>query len=140
MLAAVAKNAPGARIDGILVQAMEGRLIELILGFRRDPLVGPTIVLGAGGITAELTPDFSIRLAPVSLDEARNMIEEVRQTRLIRGFRGLPRGDCEALARAIAAFSRLAHTAGAQVEEAEINPLFVQQAGVVAVDGLIRLA
>jgi len=140
MLANVSARLPGAQVDGILVQAMEGRLIELILGFRRDPLVGPTVVLGAGGITAELSPDFSIRLAPVSEAEAHRMIEEVKLTQLIRGFRNLPRGDCDALARAIAAFSRLACTTGAQVEEAEINPLFVQEAGVVAVDGLVRLA
>lgn len=140
MLANVSTHLPGAQVDGILVQAMEGRLVELILGFRRDPLVGPTVVLGAGGITAELSPDFSIRMAPVSEDEARRMIEEVKLTQLIRGFRNLPRGDCDALARAISAFSRLARTAGAQVEEAEINPLFVQEAGVVAVDGLVRLA
>ncbi|HEY0296919.1 MAG TPA: acetate--CoA ligase family protein [Bordetella sp.] len=140
MLANVAARAPAARVDGILVQAMEGRLIELILGFRRDPLAGPTVILGAGGIAAEISPDFAIRLAPVSVGEAWKMIEEVRQTRLVRGFRGLPRGDCDALARAIAAFSRLACVDGAQVDEAEINPLFVQAQGVVAVDGLIRLA
>ncbi|MNC78467.1 hypothetical protein D3C75_1306830 [compost metagenome] len=68
------------------------------------------------------------------------MILDVRQTRLVRGFRGLPEGDCEALAHAIAAFSRLALIAGPRVEEAEINPLFVRADGVVAVDGLVRLA
>ena len=67
------------------------------------------------------------------------MIDEVRATRLVRGFRGLPQGDCEALARAIVAFSRLAAIRGAHVAEAEINPLFVQTDGVVAVDGLVRL-
>jgi len=119
---------------------MESRLIELILGYRHDPLVGPTVLLGAGGIAAELSPDFALRLAPVSLEEARRMIVQVRQTRLIRGFRGLPEGDCEGLARTIAAFSTLACLAGVQVEEAEINPLFVRADGVVAVDGLVRLA
>ena len=68
------------------------------------------------------------------------MILEVRQTRLIRGFRGLPEGDCDGLARAIAAFSTLACLEGVRVEEAEINPLFVRADGVVAVDGLVRLA
>ncbi|WP_454690124.1 acetate--CoA ligase family protein [Achromobacter aloeverae] len=140
MLDNVKRHAPAARIEGILVQPMEDRLIELILGYRRDPLVGPTVLLGAGGITAELTPDYALRLAPVDEDEAMRMIEAVRQTRLVRGFRGLPRGDCAALARAIAAFSRLAALDGAVVEEAEINPLFVRADGVVAVDGLVRLA
>lgn len=139
MLDSVRAHAPTAVIDGILVQAMEGRLLELILGYRLDPLVGPTVVLGAGGIAAELNPDFAIRLAPVSEQEAHAMIEEVRATRLVRGFRGLPRGDCNALARAIAAFSRLALARGATVSEAEINPLFVRADGVVAVDGLLHL-
>jgi acyl-CoA synthetase (NDP forming) len=140
MLDAVSRHAPQARVDGILVQPMESRLIELILGYRHDPLVGPTVLLGAGGIAAELAPDYAVRLAPVDVDEARRMIREVRQTRLIRGFRGLPLGDCEALAQAIAAFSRLALAVGVRVEEAEINPLFVRADGVVAVDGLARLA
>ena len=118
---------------------MASRLLELMLGYRDDPLVGPTVILGAGGITAEISPDFAIRLAPVALDDARAMIDEVRATRLVRGFRGLPQGDCEALARAIVAFSRLAAIRGAHVAEAEINPLFVQTDGVVAVDGLVRL-
>ncbi|MNV30943.1 hypothetical protein D3C71_1222300 [compost metagenome] len=140
MLDAVSRHAPQARVDGILVQPMESRLIELILGYRHDPLVGPTVLLGAGGIAAELAPDYAVRLAPVDVDEARRMIREVRQTRLISGFRGLPLGDCEALAQAIAAFSRLALAVGVRVEEAEINPLFVRADGVVAVDGLARLA
>lgn len=140
MLASVATYLPQARVDGILVQEMEARLIEMILGYRHDALVGPTVLLGAGGIAAELSPDFSIRLAPVDVEQARQMIAEVRQTKLIRGFRGLPEGDCEALAQTIVAFSRLADTHGARVEEAEINPLFVREDGVIAVDGLVRLA
>jgi acyl-CoA synthetase (NDP forming) len=140
MLASVGEQVPGARVEGILVQAMEDSLLELILGFRDDPLVGPIVVLGAGGIAAELNPDIAIRLAPIDLDGAHAMIEAVRATRLIRGFRGLPRGDCDALARAIAAFSRLALAQGARVAEAEINPLFVRARGIVAVDGLLRLA
>ncbi|WP_244193926.1 acetate--CoA ligase family protein [Bordetella genomosp. 12] len=140
MLAAVRRRAPSAQVDGVLVQPMEGRLIEVMLGYRHDPQVGPTVLLGAGGIAAELAPDYSLRLAPVSLEEARTMIDEVRQTRLVRGFRGLPLGDCEALARAIVDFSHLASLTGVQVEEAEINPLFVRADGVIAVDGLVRLA
>ena len=130
---------PKASIDGLLVQQMEGRLLELILGYRNDALVGPTVILGAGGITAEISPDFAIRLAPVSLEQARAMIDEVRITKLIKGFRGLPRGDIEKLAHAIVAFSQLAATTGVDIQEAEINPLFIQENNVIAVDGLIRL-
>ena len=131
--------APLAKLDGFLVQAMASRLLELILGYRNDPLVGPTIILGAGGITAELSPDFAIRLAPVTLEQAHAMIDEVRVTQLIKGFRGLPKGDCDALAQAVVAFSKLAAVSGVNIVEAEINPLFVQENQVLAVDGLVRL-
>jgi acyl-CoA synthetase (NDP forming) len=142
MLDRVAQAAPAARIDGLLVQRMEKGLLELMLGYRRDPLVGPIVVLAAGGITAELAPDFAIAMAPVGLEQAHDMIGEVNATRLVRGFRGLPLGDCDALARAIVAFSTLATQDSPSVLEAEINPLFVKARGqgVVGVDGLIQLA
>ncbi|WP_454766249.1 acetate--CoA ligase family protein [Cupriavidus campinensis] len=139
LLGNVARGAPEARIDGILVQRMEHRLLELMLGYRHDPLVGPMVMLSAGGITAELHRDVSLRPAPVSVAEAHEMIGEVRSTRLIRGFRGLPRGDVDALARAIADFSRLATVQGVRIDEAEINPLFVRAEGVVGVDCVLRL-
>ena len=139
ILARVKVKHPAAQINGILVQRMEKGLAEVILGFRRDPQVGPVVVLGAGGVLAEIYKDIAIRLAPVSLDGARAMVEEVRGLALIRGYRGLPRGDCEALAAAVAAMSQLAALPGRTVAEAEINPLIVKPAGegVVAVDGLI---
>ncbi|WP_066740734.1 acetate--CoA ligase family protein [Cupriavidus sp. D384] len=140
LLANARQAVPDARIDGILVQRMEDRLLELMLGYRQDPLVGPMVMLSAGGITAELHRDVSLRPAPVSLDEARQMIDEVRSTRLVRGFRGLPRGDVDALADAIVRFSRLAAVQGPTVAEAEINPLFVRANGVVGVDCVLRLA
>ncbi len=140
LLRDVREHCPQARIDGILVQKMEDRLIELILGFVNDPLVGPVVMLGAGGITAELIKDFSVRMAPVDERGAYEMIESLRHTELIRGYRGLPRGDCAALAQAIVRFSRLAVLEGVQVAEAEINPLFVRRDGVIAVDALMRLS
>jgi acyl-CoA synthetase (NDP forming) len=132
---------PTARIDGLLIQCMEKGLAELILGYKRDPQVGPVVVLGVGGVLAEIYRDFAVRIAPVSREEAHGMIEEVKGLAVIRGYRGSPRGDCEALAAAVAAFSQLANIAPA-VQEAEINPLIVKTegAGVVAVDGLLVLA
>jgi len=128
-----------AVIDGLLVQSMSSKLLELILGYRLDPLVGPTVLLGAGGITAELLPDVALRLAPVSKAQAWDMIRQVKSTQLVRGWRGLPEGDCESLAQAIVDVSRLAMLKDVRVLEAEINPLFVKKDGVVAVDGLIIL-
>lgn len=131
---------PDADIDGVLVQSMEDKLLELIVGYRRDPAVGPSIMLGAGGISAEIIKDFSVRTAPVDETTAWEMIEEVSMTQLIRGYRGLPKGNCDALVSLIVNLSRLAMVEGVTVEEAEINPVFVSSERAVAVDGLIRLA
>ena len=71
ILARVKAGHPAAKINGILVQRMEKGLAEVILGFRRDPQVGPVVVLGAGGVLAEIYKDIAIRIAPVSLESAR---------------------------------------------------------------------
>ena len=89
---AAAQSVSNAQINGILVQKMEKGLAEIILGFKRDPQVGPVVVLGIGGVLAEIYKDIAIRLAPVDLDTARGMVEEVRGLAVIRGYRGLPRG------------------------------------------------
>jgi acyl-CoA synthetase (NDP forming) len=137
MHARVAQRAPTARITGILVQPMAKGLAEAILGFRRDPEVGPVVLLGAGGVLSELHRDIALRLAPVDEAEARAMIGEVRALTPLGGWRNLPRGDLDALARAVAAVSGLASLDA--VSEAEINPLIVhaQGAGVTVADAWI---
>jgi acyl-CoA synthetase (NDP forming) len=116
---------------------MESGLAEAIVGYRHDPLVGPIVLVGAGGTLAEIYGDFALRLAPVSEDDAAAMIEKVKGFAMLRGYRGLPLGDLRALARAVAAVSRLALVPGLPVAEAEINPLMVKADGVVAVDALV---
>lgn len=142
MLNQARKRFPQARIDGVLVQRMQRGLTEVIVGYRRDPEVGPVVLLGAGGITAEIKRSYCVRLAPVSVETAMSMIEEVRELIVLRGFRNLPRGDCAALARAIRTMSLLACVTSRVVSEAEINPLIVkgEGSGVVAVDGLVVFA
>ncbi|MGB5079609.1 MAG: acetate--CoA ligase family protein [Burkholderiales bacterium] len=137
LLASVAAAQPAARIEGILVQRMETGLAEAIVGYRHDAVVGPLVLVGAGGTLAELYRDYALRLAPVSEEEAAAMIETVKGLAPVRGYRGLPRGDVAALARAVADLSRLALVTGQPVAEAEINPLIVKREGVVAVDGLV---
>ncbi len=136
VLARAARAFPQARITGVLVAPMQRGLAEVILGYRRDAEVGPVVMLGIGGVLAELKHSLAVRLAPVDAATAREMIAEVPELRLIEGFRNLPRGDVAALAQAVCALSLLAFTS---VEEAEINPLIVRAegAGVVAVDGLV---
>lgn len=130
---------PQARIDGLVASSMQSGLGEAIVGYRVDAQVGPLVLVGAGGTLAELYRDFALRLAPVSLEEAREMVAEVRGFAPLRGYRNAPRGDLEALAQAVAACSRLA--ALPAVAEAEINPLIVKAegAGVVGVDALVVL-
>ena len=137
MLRAVAGTHPRANITGVLVQRMEKGLQEVIVGYRHDAMVGPVIMVGAGGTLAEIYQDYALAIAPVSRGEALEMIGQVKGLTLIRGYRGLPRGDLAALAHAVAAFSKLALLPGQPVAEAEINPLIVRQDGVVAVDGLL---
>jgi acyl-CoA synthetase (NDP forming) len=133
--------APDAKLEGFLIQKMERGLAEVILGFRRDPLVGPTITVGLGGVLAEIYKDAATRLAPVDEREAAEMVASVKGLATVRGYRNMPKGDVAALARAIAAFSQLAHDKFAEVSEAEINPVLVKREGdgVVAVDGLVVL-
>jgi len=132
---AMLERVPAARV--VLVQKMESGLAEAIVGYRDDPVVGPIVLVGAGGTLAEIYGDFALRLAPVSEDEAAAMIERVKGLATVRGYRNLPRGDVGALAKAVAAVSRLALVPGLPVAEAEINPLIVKREGVVAVDGLV---
>ena len=128
----------GDAITGFLAQPMARGVAEAILGYRRDPMVGPVVVLGAGGVLAEVYRDVVLRLAPVSEAEAMDMIEAVKGLAPARGYRGLPQGDLAALARTVAAVSRLA--ALETVAEAEINPVIVlpDGQGVVMADALLR--
>ena len=125
--------------DRLRIQKMESGLAEVIVGYREDAVVGPIVIVGAGGTLAELYQDFAVRMAPVSAAEALEMIEEVQGLAPIRGYRNLPRGDLAALAHAVSRFSSLCSIKGRPVREAEINPLIVKREGVVAVDALLAL-
>ena len=126
------------RLDRVLVQPMVAGLGEVLVGYRVDPDVGPLVIVAAGGVMTEIYADRSLRLAPVDLAAAHEMIAEVKGLRTLAGYRGQPRGDLDALAHAIVALSRLAHDHA--IAEAEINPLIVKTDGVVAVDALVKLA
>ena len=131
--------ATGYSADRVLIQRMESGLAEAIVGYRDDAVVGPLVMVGAGGILAELYNDVVVRLAPVDEAGALEMIAQVKGFALLRGYRGQAQGDLAALARAVAALSRLALLAGRPVREAEANPVIVKTAGAVAVDALVVL-
>jgi len=132
------------RPDGFLVQEMVTGGTELILGMHRDPL-GTAILLGMGGITAELFKDTTMRLLPpqggLGREEALGMARELKTWPLLDGFRGRPKADVEALVDAIVAFSGMVAQLGDRLVEAEINPVFVlpEGQGVRAADGVVVL-
>ena len=139
---AVKEHEPHARTDRILVQPMMRGLGEALIGYRRDPHVGPIVMVASGGVLAELYRDRSIRMAPVDLETARKMIAEVRGLQPLTGYRGAEKGDLKALADAIVALSSLAIRPDLKVVEAEINPLLVlpQGQGAIALDALVRVS
>lgn len=134
----------GYRPDRFLVEAMVAGGHELILGANRDAL-GTTILLGAGGVTAELYKDTALRMLPeqggLTLEQAHSMMQQLITWPLLDGYRGSKRRDTEALAQAIVNFSALVAAFGERLVTAEINPLFVlpEGQGVVAADAVLVL-
>ena len=143
-MAAEVKARTGMSAQRFLVQEMVTGGTELILGMHRDPL-GTAILLGMGGVTAELLKDTTMCLLPpqggLGREEALALTRRLRTWPLLDGFRGRPKADVEALVSAIVAFSQMTNQLGDQLVEAEINPLFVMPAGqgVRAADGVAVL-
>ncbi len=139
MLSRVSINSPEARIEGLLVQEMLSPGLEVIVGIKKDPIFGPAVVFGLGGVFVEVLNDTSTRIAPLKEEDALSMIREIKGHALLTGHRGeLPR-DTDALADVIMRISRLAIELQDAVEEVDINPLILYEkgAGVVAADALI---
>jgi acyl-CoA synthetase (NDP forming) len=134
-IAAMRARLPQA--ERVLVQPMIPGVGEVLIGYRVDPDAGPLVMLAAGGIYTEIYRDRSLRLAPVDVATAREMIAEVRGLKVLSGYRGKPAGALDALAQAVVALSQFA--ADPTVIEAEVNPLIVRADGVVAVDAVVRL-
>jgi acyl-CoA synthetase (NDP forming) len=129
----------GFEISEVLVQSMAAGLGQVLVGYRVDPDVGPLVLVAAGGLLTEIYADRSLRPAPVDLTTAHRMLDEVKGIAALRGHRGAPRGDLDALARLTVAVSELAGRL--DVVEAEINPVLVRPDGdgVVAVDAVVRV-
>ena len=132
------KARTGITPDRVLVAPMISGIGEALIGYRIDREVGPLVMVAAGGVFTEIYRDRSLRLAPVDLPTAHAMISEVKAFAMLKGFRGKPAGNLDALAKAIVALSRLALQNDPAIAEAEVNPLIVRADGVVAVDALVR--
>lgn len=139
IMAAAGVAAPDAHIDGVLVAPMIRGGVECILGARRDPVLGPVVMLGSGGVNVELLGDVSFRLAPVDHKQAVEMIGELKIAPLFNGFRGAQPADVDALADAIVQMSRYALSAGAMLDSVELNPFVVlpEGQGALALDAVL---
>jgi acyl-CoA synthetase (NDP forming) len=137
VMANAARVIPKPRIAGVLVQPMVPAGVELVIGARVDPLFGPVVVVGIGGVLVEVLADTALALAPVGEAEALAMLDRLRGARLLDGFRGAPSVDRGAVARAIVAVSRFAADHAASIAEIDVNPLIAAGSRVVAVDALI---
>ena len=135
-----AKSAhPDAAILGVLVQAMAAPGIEIILGVTRDPVFGPMLMVGLGGIHVEVLRDVVFAPVPLGKDEALRLLSELKGAALLDGMRGAPPGDRVALAELIATLSRFVADHGDLIEEIDLNPVIVhpEGQGFTVVDALI---
>ncbi|MBE9603754.1 acetate--CoA ligase family protein [Acetobacteraceae bacterium H6797] len=135
-LANAARAVPGARIRSVLVQPMLPRGVEVMVGARRDPLFGPVVVAGLGGVMVEVLGDVALGLAPISEHAARRLLESLKGAALLRGFRGAPPVDMARLAGIVARVAALA--AEQEIAEIDVNPLLCLPDGrILAADALI---
>jgi acetyltransferase len=141
MMDNVRKRMPNARVEGVLVQKMVKGGKEIILGMTRDPQFGPMLMFGLGGIYVEVLKDVSFRIAPITRPEAEEMIREIRSFRLLRGVRGEPPADFDALVECLLRLSQLVIDFP-QIVELDINPLavFGKDQGAVAIDARMTLS
>ena len=129
---------PDARIDGILVTEMASGT-EVIVGAVVDPVFGPVVMFGLGGVFTELLGDVTHEFAPFDLATAHAMIGRIRSAPLLSGYRGRPPLDVDALARVLSSVSWLIADHGDRIAEIDLNPLFVGERGIVAADALVAL-
>jgi acyl-CoA synthetase (NDP forming) len=136
-LAAAASRA-GASVRGYLVEPMAPAGTELIVGGRRDPVVGPVVLVGLGGILAEVLDDVTVMLAPVPEAEVLRRLDRLRGAAMLRGVRGRPGVDRDALAGLVSAVGRLL-ASDRSIAEIDLNPVIASPEGTVAVDALVVL-
>ena len=141
IMANAQKHAPNAKVNGVLVQEMVMGGVEVITGVSYDAQLGPMLLFGSGGVMVEVYNDVALRHCPVTRAEALEMIDEINGAKLLKGFRGKPAADIDALADTLVNVSQLAVHLEGKLAELDINPLMVMPKGkgVKAVDALVVL-
>jgi acyl-CoA synthetase (NDP forming) len=135
--AALAGAGLAAAARELLVQEQVGSGLEMIVGVNRDPLVGPLVVVGRGGTAVEVLGDVAVRVAPLTDDDVTEMLESLRSSALLTGYRGAPPLDVAALRDVLRRISVLAAEIP-DVAEVDLNPVFVLERGVAVADARIR--
>jgi hypothetical protein len=130
-------RAPGAIVEGVLVTPMLTGGVECILGAKIDPVFGPVVLFGLGGIFAEALEDVAVASAPLDETDALALIDQLKGRKILDGLRGRPPADKAALARAIAALSRFAAAHRDEIMSVDVNPLLALPDRAVALDALI---
>jgi acyl-CoA synthetase (NDP forming) len=128
--------APTARIEGVVVQRQLPAGTELLVGTTLDPVLGPAVTVGFGGVLAEILADTAVRPVPLSTADAHDMVRSLRGSRILDGARGAPPADIDAIVHVIEAVATLVQSSEGRLAELDINPLIVTPDGAVAVDVL----
>ncbi len=134
----VKRNVPKARIEGMLIQEMAPSGTEVIVGSVKDLQFGPAIMFGLGGIFVEVLKDVTFRIAPITEDEAMEMIGEVKAYPLLKGYRNTPPVDLEAITKILLDTSKLVME-HMEIKELDLNPIIVYEKGAKTVDARIIL-
>ena len=113
--------------------------MELVVGVKRDPQCGPVPLVGLGGVLVEILHDTALALAPVGKLEARRMLESLKGYQLLKGYRGAPAANLDAVCEAVARISEFAADHADVIEEIDVNPLLARPDGAIALDALIVL-
>ncbi len=137
ILDAAAAMTPRPDLQGVLVQPMIPKGIEVMVGARHDPQFGPLVIVGLGGVLVEVLRDIALAPAPVGLDEATAMLQGLKGAALLHGFRGTEPVDLARLAEMVCRISELAADAGKRIAEMEVNPFICAGGRILAVDALI---
>jgi acetate---CoA ligase (ADP-forming) len=140
VMANATKVSPPPRINGVLVQPMVPQGIEIVVGARNDPLFGPLVVVGLGGILVEVLKDTALAPAPVTPSEAEALLRQLKGVKLLEGFRGMQAVDIGRLSQVISDVSRFAADHRNSVAELDVNPLICAGDRITAVDALIVVA